>query len=182
MNPLGGKGVVLVGGKPQTMTPIEIAVMATAHKWRDGGVGVRGSWHDAAKRLVAEGLLEKIGDLRSTGPTTCTSLHGKKTKKPAGTIQHLFRLAATDVARDLAARCARAVDNLPRGRQHATWRDVSPDLHEWTGTKRCPACMCTPDDPCTIYLSGDKGVVLGTGTCVPAGAFGLERCSACLPR
>ncbi|HTQ41798.1 MAG TPA: hypothetical protein VMI75_03505 [Polyangiaceae bacterium] len=52
-------------------------------------------------------------------------------------------------------------------------------LSRWTWgryvVRRCPACGCTPDDPCTIRFPDGES----TAACVPAGAYGLRRCSAC---
>jgi hypothetical protein len=52
-------------------------------------------------------------------------------------------------------------------------------FNRWTWgrfvAKRCPGCGCTPDLACTIVLPDGES----TGRCVPAGAYGFRRCSAC---
>jgi hypothetical protein len=54
--------------------------------------------------------------------------------------------------------------------------------YRWTWgpylARECPACRCTPLDPCTIYLDVDEPE--NVGACVPAGAYGFRRCSSCL--
>jgi len=39
--------------------------------------------------------------------------------------------------------------------------------------KRCPACGCTPDRPCTVVLAD------GEASCVAAGLLGARTCSSC---
>jgi hypothetical protein len=89
---------------------------------------------------------------------------------------HAYALRATDEALDLAARCAYAVEHLPEGRQHATWKDVPTCLPgpTWKDVKRCRLCGCLPERPCTIVLKGG----CGQAQCVPAGVY-YELCSAC---
>jgi hypothetical protein len=57
---------------------------------------------------------------------------------------------------------------------------VVKDVWSWGGMTavRCPTCGCTPDGPCTIVLTSE----CGEGSCVPAGAYGLETCSSCHAR
>jgi hypothetical protein len=52
-------------------------------------------------------------------------------------------------------------------------------LRTWTWGRwvvtECPHCRCSPDKPCRIELEDDRG----EAACVPAGAYGIPRCSSC---
>jgi hypothetical protein len=41
--------------------------------------------------------------------------------------------------------------------------------------RRCKACGCDPEHPCTVVLPEE----LGTACCVPAGVYHRTRCSKC---
>jgi hypothetical protein len=103
-----------------------------------------------------------------------TTLHGRHRRGKKGRLVHLYRLAGHQ---QLAARCAWAVAHKPAGRSHVTWKDVPAEVPRsaWPDGRRCSACGCTPGKPCAVDLPGG----CGEASCVPAGTYGLDRCSAC---
>lgn len=161
------------------MTPIQIAVLAMAYAERERGgrraLAVWGSWQRAAKELGD--MLEYIGSEPGSRELEWKSLHGKHRKGTAGRPVHLYQLSDSPEVVHLATRCHQAVRRLPKGRQHATWKDVKDEVVSRWGpeAKRCPRCKCIPGlTPCTIVLRNG----CGEGDCVPAGVF-YETCSAC---
>lgn len=157
-----------------SLTPIQIAVLAIAHDSQADPVAVWGSWQRAADALAGLDLLVKVGTTRGTRALEYKTLHGRKRRGKPGRLVHLYWLVADPHTVDLAARCAWAVQHKPKKRSHVTWKDVPDTVSTWPEGRRCPACLCTPSRPCAIVLEDG-----GSGQCVPAGAFGLTRCSAC---
>jgi hypothetical protein len=161
-----------------SLTPIQIAVLALAHEEyesKGGTVAVWGSWQRAAKELGE--LLVSIGTTPGTRELEWKTLHGRHRRGRAGRPVHLYTLSNSDDAVQLAERCARAVQHLPKWRLHATWKDVEAEtlsLQWGPEAHRCSACGCKPGLPCTIVLPNG----CGEASCVPAGVF-HEFCSAC---
>ena len=156
-----------------TLTPIQIALLARALEYGKDPIAVWGSWQRAATELGDR--LVSLGTVAGTREMEWKSLHGRHRRGRAGRPVHLYRLAADTV--ELATRCAQAIRRLPKGRQHATWKDVEAETVTSWGllAKRCPACGCKPGLPCTIVLRNG----CGEAECVPAGVFDYELCSAC---
>jgi len=166
------------------LTPIQIALLAMAHEAHERSpsesVAVWGSWEKAARELAPTALIS-LGTERGTRALEYATLHGRHRRGKAGRLVHLYRLATHPLAADLAARCAWAVRHLPKGRQHATWKDVPAEVPSsaWAPDgRRCNTCGCTPDKPCTLELLDG----CGEGICVPAGVYGFKRCTACQMR
>jgi hypothetical protein len=166
------------------LTPTQIALLALAHATRARGpnevVCVWGSWQTAALELVNRYFaLVPLGTRRGTREMEWQTLHGRHRRGREGRIVHVYQLAyRIPHAVQLAARCAWAVEHKPEDRQHVTWRDVPTEIPRsaWAPHgRRCPACSCVPGKPCTIDLPNG----CGAGTCVPAGVFGFDRCTAC---
>lgn len=162
------------------LTPVQIKLLADAHAAHERGpdeaVAVWGSWYRAAEGLVRQFALVRLGTDRGTREMEWHTLHGRHRRGPEGRLVHVYRLAyELPHIVELAARCAWAVEHLPAGRQHVTWRDVPTEIPEAPPGHPCPRCGCVPGEPCTVALAND----CGDGCCVPAGVLGLERCSAC---
>jgi hypothetical protein len=159
-----------------TLTPIQIAVLAMAHEHRESGepkaLLVWGSWQRAA--LALGSMLVSVGRFPGSREMEWTTLHGRHRRGKQGRLVYAYDLAPGGV--ELAARCAQAVKRLPKGRQHATWKDVEAIiLSPWgSGARQCPICGCKPGSPCAIVLRNG----CGEAECVPAGVF-WKLCSAC---
>jgi hypothetical protein len=154
------------------LTPVQIAVLALAHEEHERAVAVWGGWQTAAKKLGS--MLVYLGSEAGTREMEWKNLRGKRRRGHAERPVHLYRLAASGT--ELAARCAQAVKRLPKGRLHATWKDVEAEVVSSWGpeARRCPLCGCKPGSPCAIVLPNG----CGEADCVPAGVF-YELCSAC---
>jgi hypothetical protein len=88
-----------------TLTPIQIALLADAHKARqqkDEVVFVWGSWQKAAQGLLH--LLHSLGTQRGSREIEWKTLHGRHRRGKEGRLMHAYALRATDEALDLAAR------------------------------------------------------------------------------
>jgi hypothetical protein len=162
----------------KNLTPIQIALLAMAYENRIEAVAVWGSWQKAAQQLAPALIL--LGTERGTREMEWRTLHGRHRRGKEGRLVHLYKLATNPHAVELAARCAWAVAHLSKGRQHATWKDVPVEVptSPWPDGRACRGCFCSPDEPCTVELPDG----CGEANCVPAGAFGFERCSACQTR
>ena len=155
------------------LTPIQIALLAMAYRAHECGtevVAVWGSWQKAAQALSF--ALTSLGTEKGTRELEYRTLHGRHRRGKAGRLVHVYMLALGQ--EKLAARCAWAVDHMPKHRQHVTWKDVPPEIPSWDEGRRCPECLCTPSQPCSIKLPGG-----GEGRCVPAGMFGFKTCTSC---
>lgn len=173
------------GETMRNLTPIQIALLAMARETHEASpdiadqrstghcVAVWGSWQKAAQQLADESRISWIGTERGTRELEYATLHGRHRRGKEGRLVHLYRL--NDV--ELGARCAWAVQHLPKGRQHATWKDVPAEVPDaqWPDGRRCGGCGCAPDKPCLIELPDG----CGEGSCVPAGMFGFKRCTGC---
>jgi hypothetical protein len=170
------------------LTPIQIALLAMVYEAHEAHppvagqlspadcVAVWGSWQKAAAQLTPTALAS-LGTERGTRELEYTTLHGRHRRGKEGRLVHLYRLRAHLAAVDLAARCAWAVAHKPKDRLHVTWKDVPAEVPSsaWPDGRRCNACGCVPDKPCTVELPGG----FGEGSCVPPGVYGFKWCTAC---
>jgi hypothetical protein len=167
---------------PTSLSRIEIIVLGDVHDY-GGTLTLWGSWKRIGWRLIRQGLLTLICSERRDGRTV---VHVRLHTEELDGVNEVRTHGRTDIAEiaDLAARCSAAVrlaaeTSKQLGRTvHPCWRSVPKTVPPPTwpvGAKTCGACFCNPDKPCTVRL--DDGC--GTGCCVPAGVFGMQKCSAC---
>ncbi len=165
-----------------SLSRIEIIVLGDVHD-NGGTLTLWGSWKRIGWRLIRQGLLALICSERRGGRTV---VHVRLHTEELDGVNDVRTHGRTDIAEiaDLAARCSAAVrlaaeTSKQLGRTvHPCWRSVPKTVPPPTwpvGAKTCGACFCNPDKPCTVRL--DDGC--GTGCCVPAGVFGMQKCSAC---
>lgn len=165
------------------LTPIQIAFLAMAHATYKRGpnevVCVWGSWQKAAQGLLGHFALVPLGTQQGTREMEWQTLRGKHRRGRAGQLVHVYQLAYRHPhIVQLAARCAWAVAHKPADKNHVTWKDVPAEVPRspWAPHGRhCPGCGCVPGKPCTVELPNGSG----EAHCVPAGAFGFDRCTAC---
>jgi hypothetical protein len=166
------------------VTPVQIAVMALAHNEQGHFIAVWGAWQKAAAELAGPGkygrMLFAMGTEPGTRELEYQNLGGPRRGAPGRRV-HLYCLSSVAYVRELAARCAWATAHKPEGRKYIVWKDVPdslPGSSTWSGARSCPSCGCSTRNPCQLELPSK----CGTAYCVPAGAFGFKRCSACMLR